>query len=305
SVLHQFYNATGPAGNCYGRLIQGKDGALYGTGYATAFKMTLNGELTVLHDFNLNAADGSNLVAGVVQAADATLYGTAAQGGAFGHGTVFKISPLGSFTVLYSFTGTTDGNVPYGGLCLASDGNLYGTTAGGGLYGYGTIFRITTSGVETVLHSFDYNHDGAQPECDLVEGSDHRLYGTTLNGGLNFGGTAFVISLDGGFSLLHAFDDPASARYAGSIPLSGVIQASDGFLYGTTRLGGSHLGGTLYKMSTTGSLTVLYDFPKRAGAQPYENPSDLFEGSDDNLYGTTEYGGTYQRGSVYRIPLAP
>ncbi|HEV2472749.1 MAG TPA: choice-of-anchor tandem repeat GloVer-containing protein [Chthonomonadales bacterium] len=292
-----------------GRLIVGLNGDLYGTTLDSVFRLKLGGQLQVLHRFT--GPDGSKLYSGVVQAPDGTLYGTTRDGGTYNNGTVYKIAPDGTFTSLYSFTGGSDGGFIYGGLCLASDGYLYGESWGGGANSTGAIFRISTSGVESVVHSCDpdsggYNHDGERPQSDLVEGADRRLYGVTYHGGIGGAGTAFVMDLDGGFSLLHAFSG-ATGSYDGGLPLSGLIQASDGNLYGTTTYGGTHHVGTIFKMTLTGRLTSLYNFTPDQHLMngPTIGPTELFEGSDGNLYGTTIYGGAGGTGMVYRIPLAP
>ena len=112
-------------------------------------------------------------------------------------GTVFKISPNGALTNLYSFTGTNDGGDPYAGLVQGSDGNFYGTTGEGGTNGHGTVFKISPNGAMTTLYSFQHYNDGANPDAGLVQGSDGNFYGTTSNGGSERRGTVFQISIDG------------------------------------------------------------------------------------------------------------
>jgi uncharacterized repeat protein (TIGR03803 family) len=174
-------------------LVQGADGNFYGTaqnggtngGWGTIFKVTPTGLLTSLLSFaNTN---GALPVAGLTQDGHGTFYGTTYAGGAYGAGTVFKLAADGTFTSLYSFTGGNDGSNCYGGLLLASDGKLYGTTVNGGVYGLGTVFRITSDGTLATLVQFD-GYQGANPRCTLMQGADGRLYGTTPNGGANYSG---------------------------------------------------------------------------------------------------------------------
>ncbi len=183
--LHSF---EGPDGTTpQAGLVQGADGNFYGTtyagganGYGTVFKITPGSTLITLHSFN--STDGGNPLAGLVQATDGNFYGTTAVGGGNGgYGTVFKITPGGTLTTLYSFD-YAHGFSPFGWLVQATDGNFYGTTSSGGTNGDGTVFKITPGGTLTTLHSFD-GTDGANPRAGLVQGTDGNFYGTTSNGG--------------------------------------------------------------------------------------------------------------------------
>ena len=188
TVLYSF-----PAGSSepYCGLIQGSDGNFYGTTGAngtsddgTVFKITPSGTETVLHAFAKTGTDGQIPYAGLIQGSDGNFYGTTYFGGANGFGTVFKVTPSGTETVLYSFAGGSDGEHPYAGVIQGSDGNFYGTTYQGGASGYGTVFKLTPSGTETVLYSFaGGSSDGANPEAGLIQGSDGNFYGNTYQGG--------------------------------------------------------------------------------------------------------------------------
>jgi uncharacterized repeat protein (TIGR03803 family) len=207
TVLHSF---TGPTDGAapYAGLIQGPDGTLYGTTYdgganggGTVFQMAPDGSgFTVLHSFT-GPTDGARPYAGLIQGPDRTLYGTTFYGGTYGAGTIFQMAPDGSgFTVLYSFTGVTDGAGPYAGLIQGPDGTLYGTTYyGGGANNGGTVFQMAPDGSGfTVLHSFaGYTTDGAGPYAGLIQGTDGKLYGTTLSGGnsLSARGVVFQLTL--------------------------------------------------------------------------------------------------------------
>jgi uncharacterized repeat protein (TIGR03803 family) len=185
------YSFTGDkeGGNPFASLIADSSGNLYGTasqGYpsnqGTVFKLSLGGTYTVLHAF-AGGSDGNFPTASLI-ASSGNLYGTTLYGGGCSScGVVFKLSPSGTYTVLHSFTGGSDGIAPYAGLIADSSGNLYGTTTGGGASGKGTVFKLSPSGTETVLHSFTGGSDGNIPFGGLIADSSGNLYGTTENGG--------------------------------------------------------------------------------------------------------------------------
>ena len=204
TILHSFddsnsTNGYGPeaglimdaSGNFYGTTqAGGTEGAL---SYGTAFEMTPSGTETVLHTFGIGT-DGSNVWAGLVRDAKGNLYGTTYQGGTYGNGTVFEVTPSGTETVLHSFNNDgTDGYGPMAGLVIDASGNLYGTTEFGGTYTYGTVFEITPSGTETILHSFGAGTDGRNPVAGLVLDTQGNLYGTTEKGGAHGGGAVFKV----------------------------------------------------------------------------------------------------------------
>jgi uncharacterized repeat protein (TIGR03803 family) len=197
TTLHSFNYFTD--GSPYAGLVQATNGNFYGTtlgaanGNGTVFKVTSAGALTTLHYFN--GTDGAIPYAGLVQATNGNFYGTTEGGGATGAGTVFKITPAGTLTTLHSFNGT-DGGSPYGGLGLVqgTDGNFYGTTNLGGANSYGTVFKVTSAGALTTLHSFN-GTDGGNPYGGLVQGTDGNFYGTTKLGGLDGDGTVFSLAV--------------------------------------------------------------------------------------------------------------
>ena len=268
-------------------LVQASDGNFYGTtsdegaiGYGTVFKISANGALTSLYSFSGN--DGSSPEAGLVLGSDGNFYGTTRGGGTNNAGTVFKISANGALTSLYSFTGGSDGAEPQAGLAQAGDGNLYGSTGSGGASQDGTVFRISTNGALTTLHSFSGN-DGSNPQVGLVQASDGNLYGTTEYGGTDGNGTVFKISTNGALATLHSFDGND-----GYYPGVGLVQGTDSELYGATT-SASHGDGTVFKMSTNGALTTLHLFTGNDG----NAPQGLALGRDGNFYGTTVNGGLY------------
>ncbi len=285
--------------NPYAPLIQAGDGNFYGTtanggfyGSGEVFRITTNGAITALYSFT-SGNDGANAYAGLIQAGNGYFYGTAEYGGAYGNGTVFQISTNGALTSLHSFTGADDGGNPQAGLIQAGDGNLYGTAAGG--TSYGTIFRITTNGAFAVVHSFTGGDDGATPAAALLQASDGYLYGTTVNGGFYNNGAVFRITLDGAVTPLYSFTggDDGGNSYAA------LIQARDGYLYGTTQNGGTNGSGTVFQISTNGSFIPLAYF---TGGNDGANPSAaLIQARDDFLYGTTQFGGSNGYGTVFQI----
>ena len=305
-VLHSFspilYDGTSP----YGRLTCGTDGVLYGVtwsggtnSFGTVFRLKPDGgEYKVLRSLS-NAPDASVPYSGLVQGNDGALYGTTYWGGATNAGTVFKINTNGtSFEILHSFTNSPDGAYPYGGLTLGRDGAFYGTTYGGGSTNMGTVFRITSDGGSySVLRSFANSPDGAIPFAGLVQGDDGRLYGTTVQGGMNLLGTVFRLGTNGDdYAVLHGF----AGLPDGGAPEGELTRGLDGALYGTTVAGGTNGLGTIFKINPDGSgYANLYCFAALPdGAHPY---GGLVQGGDGRLYGTTTWGGNANGGTIYRI----
>jgi uncharacterized repeat protein (TIGR03803 family) len=273
---------------------------------------------TNVHSFVGHPSDGLNPEAGLVQGSDGNFYGTAYEGGTSNLGTVFRISPGGSYTDLYSFVGPpNDGAAPSAGLVQGSDGNLYGTTSQGGTSYAGTVFRISRSGTYTNLYSFGSTaNDGLTPLAGLVQGSDGNFYGTTSAGG-NYGGgggsgdgNIFRISPGGNYTNLYLF---VGAPTDGASPGAGLVQGSDGNFYGTTSAGGPTSAncpdgcGTVFRISLSGSYTSLYAFVGSPNDADFP-VAVLVQGSDGNFYGTTESGGTSNfesrvtnGGTVFRI----
>jgi uncharacterized repeat protein (TIGR03803 family) len=289
-------------------LVQATDGNFYGTtshggvkcsdrsGCGTVFKITPSGTLTTLHSFT-GSVDGVHPSAELVQATDGNLYGTTEGEPGTSDGTVFKITPSGTLTTVYSFCSQkdcADGRSPDAKLVQASDGNFYGTTSLGGANIAGTVFKITPSGTLTTLYSFCSRAncaDGYWPLAALVQATDGNLYGTTSEGGANLAGTVFKITLTGAFTTLHSF-----GIADGRSPLAELVQASDGNLYGTTCEGGANLAGTVFKITPSGTLTTLYSFNVADGNGPC---GGLVQGKDGKLYGTTLIGGANDKGTVF------
>ena len=246
--------------------------------------------LTALHSFD--GTDGANPYAGLVQATNGRLYGTTVGGGAFGGGTVFRITTGGKLTTLYSFcaqSGCTDGLNPYAGLVQATNGHFYGTTALGGANNRGTVFTITASGKLTTLHSFD-GSDGSQPEGGLTQSANGDFYGTTAFGGANNDGTVFTITAEGKLTTVYSFNG-----IDGSQPRGGLTLAANGDLCGTTWAGGTSNGGTIFCLTPNHPITPLYSFPDSA------HPVALIQATDGDFYGATYDGGASGAGTVFKI----
>ncbi len=302
------YSFTGgnDGGNPQGGLVQGKDSNIYGTTYSTIFRITSSGSLTTLYSFSAVSNSGTNADGvspnGVIQGNDGNFYGTAKEGGANGCGTIFEITSSGSLTTLYSFSALSAQSIPGGsgtntdgaypaGLVQGSDGNFYGTTLTGGSSAAGTVFKITAAGSFTTLSNLTSNADGVFVN-GFTRGGDGNFYGTMQRGGSYGDGTVFQMTLSGSINTLYSFGELSNGTNADGATPTALIQGSDGNLYGTTENGGDimpgGMGGTVFKITTSGSLTTLsYLSSNGDGA----SPNGLVQGSDGNFYGTTEYGG--------------
>jgi uncharacterized repeat protein (TIGR03803 family) len=325
TVLYSFAGGSSDGADPEG-VIQGTDGNFYGatnfggnsacpSGCGTVFRITPAGVETVLYAFS-GAVDGGD-PNGVVQGTDGNFYGTAAYGGmasgscgASGCGVVFRLTPAGAESVLYSFRGGINGVLPVS-LIQGTDGNFYGTTIYGGQSNGGTVFKVTAAGAQTVLHSFAGGNDGQLPQqTQLIEGGDGNFYGTTPYGGSNFRGVVYKITSAGVETVLHTF---AGGTTDGAVPFSALAEYGGNF-YGTTNGGGntSCAGGcgTVFELTPAGAESVLYFFGPGAnsGGQP-PNPSSLlvalnYPVAAGNLAGTTMNGGQYGIGSVFVLTPA-
>ncbi len=316
-----------------GIVAQGRDGALYSTaqfGGTTSegaiFKVTTDGRLFVIYSFT-GGSDGTLPVSGLTLGTDGYFYGTTEEGGASNLGTVFKVTPSGRFTTLYTFTGAGDGGSPQAPPVQGIDGNFYGTTnttvykltpsgnlttlysfnahiiaplladTDGNLYGTTSgnlLYRITPAGQVTILHEFS-PLEGWHPYGPLVLGNDGNIYGTMAKLGQNGWGTIFQMTPKGKVSVIHSFDGSS-----GGAPFAGLVQSADGTLYGSTIYGGTggecETGcGTLFQISPHQpySYQVLYNFDYATGALPQDT---LIQHTNGILYADTEDGGS---GGVY------
>ena len=240
-------------------LIQATNGGFYGTTLAggvhnvgTIFRITAAGKLKTLYTFctQYPCSDGAQPSGPLIQAADGDFYGTTYRGGYGDFGTIFRVTPKGKLTTIYTFQGT-DGSFPESGLVQGADGNLYGTTSGGGANNGGTVFTITTSGTLTTLYSFcaeNLCQDGASPSAGLVQATDGSFYGTTNSGGVALDGTVFKISSKGKLSTLYSFCTKTNCA-DGQEPVGGLVEATTGDFYGTTSEGGANLDGTVFGLA--------------------------------------------------------
>ena len=306
-------------------LVLGRDGNFYGitelggaTGSGTVFRITPSGVLTTLYNWcsQTACADGAyvNLpeTGSFVQATDGNFYGTNDTGGAAFAGTVFKLTPSGALTTLYSFcsqTACADGDFPTG-LIQASDGNFYGTTQFGGANRYGTVFRITPQGTLTTLYSFCSQTnctDGSVPFGPLLQANDGNFYGTTEAGGTStntlcggFCGTAFKMTTSGALTTLYNFCSLANCA-DGASPSFSLVQGTDWNFYGST-LGGngvSQYGITVFRLNRAGSLTTLHTFHTVS-----QGPDAQFQATTGAFYGVTLEGGTSNNCSPFTCGIA-
>jgi uncharacterized repeat protein (TIGR03803 family) len=309
-------------------LVLGEKGILYGTtelggayGQGTVFEVTptKNGSTeAILHSFDQNGTDGAEPFGSLIFDKERNLYGTTYSGGDYGDGTVFELAPSGTETILHSFDfNGSDGYYPDASLVLDGKGNLYGTTTYGGPYGCaedgcGTVFELTPSGEETILHSFGDSGDGSSPYGRLVRNKGN-LYGTTTEGGAyTYYGTVFELTLSHGKwteTILHSFESNGTD---GVGPAADLVFDKNGNLYGTTNGGGAYNYGTVFELSppsgSSSSWTemILWSFGNGTDGR-YPEGGLVFD-TEGNLYGVTGYGGAYGRsgggrgyGTVFKV----
>ncbi len=298
SVLHDFGQSDGAP---LTGLVRDNAGNLYGTTQSIAFKLTPTGNETVLHTFGAGASDGFSPNTVTLDSAG-NLYGTAQNGGSFGAGVIFKIDTSSTYSVLYNFCPDTktcaDGDFPIGRLVRDASGNLYGTTVSGGANSDGAVFKLTPSGVESVLHSFDGNDDGRETS-GLTQDKQGNLYGVNALGGAFEDGTLFKQPESGAtLTTLHSFCSLVHCA-DGDVPNAPVQLDSAGNIYGTAIFGPGNMGSVIWELTATGKIVVLHTFAK--GVQCV---SGLAIDSAGNLYGFTDKGGTSSRGSVFKLTLA-
>ena len=301
--------ALGNDGNFYGTTFEG--GSADSSGDGTVFEVTTNGTLNTLVYFN--STNGALPYASLALGNDGNFYGTTAYGGntsqnpVEGWGTVFRVTTNGTLNTLVYFN-STNGALPYASLALGNDGNFYGTTEGGGITngsfpsGMGTVFKVMTNGTLNTLVSFS-NTNGANPLAALTLGNDGNFYGTTEGGGYYGYGTVFKMTTNGTLTTLVVFNHTNGAN-----PWAGLTLGSDGNFYGTTAYGGNTSQnpvegwGTVFRVTTNGTLNTLVSFSSTNGAYPF---SALTLGNDGNFYGTTRHGGSSNYGTVFRLSLSP
>ena len=296
TTLHSFSTAegSGPVGS----LLEASDGNFYGTTQAggaadggTLFRVDGSGAFATLHEFA--SSEGASPYAKLLEDGG-QLVGTAYWRGTGGVGTAFAASLSGSVQFVHAFQAAPEGSTVVGGMLQASDGLLYGTAAGGGDSGSGTLFKLDPDGGLTRLHSFDGTNDGAGPQVALIQASDGDLYGTAGAGGGSNHGTVFRCSTSGLFAALHSFSGAD-----GDFPYAALVEGTDGSLYGTTYYGGSLNLGTAFRVDGTGMFAMIHDFTGPDG----RGPSGLILGSEGDLHGATS-GGSIVPAFVFRMDAA-
>ena len=313
-------------------LVQGLDGNLYGTtdfggasGYGVFFKLTPDGRESTLYNFcpQPNCADGGNPNEYGSLALDPSgdLYGTTNPLGVTGYGTIFKITPSGALSTLYSFCGSSCGDQGYAfaGVVRGPDGSFYGVTDGGGNISSSGIFqcfgavdfpetcglayRITPEGAFSVIYNFcslANCADGGSPLTQLILGTDENLYGITEAGGANGLGTVFKLTLGGKLTTLYSFSvSPCGNGNGFCAPL---VQANNGNFYGTTYNGGVNGAGAFFEITPSGTFTTLYNFCSKTNCADGAYPVEFVQGTDGNFYGVTSYSGSSScGGTVFEI----
>lgn len=291
-------------------LAQTADGGFYGTaseggptGTGTVFEINRAGSLTTVHNFcsQPNCSDGA-YPAALIQAVNGSFYGTTFEGGINGTGTVFKLTRSGTLTTIHAFDSFKNGIYPEAPLVQAANGALYGTTTGGGHSdGEGTIFRITTDDVFTLVYRFcSENVRGGGPS-GLIEGPDGNFYGTTEFGGSQGDGAIFQITPHGELTTLYNFGG-RDGYQAGA----NLLLGTDGNFYGNTAAGGdqtchSPYGcGTIFSVTSSGTLTTVHVFELSDGESP---SAALIQGTNGVFYGTTITGGSNQAGTVFSVDM--
>ena len=291
TVLYSFQNKNDGAFPKSG-LTLGTDGSLYGTtsaggsvGYGIVFKITTSGKFTVLHNFNGNT-EGAPADTPPIQGADGNFYGTVSDGGNAVFGTVYKMTPSGKMTVLYTFGGTVRYPVA---LTLGIDGNFYGTfLSGSGANVDGGVFKITPHGKFSVLHSFN-GTDGQNPMGAIIQATDGNFYGTTREGGSSSEGVVYKMTPAGALTDLRSFANDTH----GFAPFAGLAQATDGKLYGVTSTNPGTSYGVLFQITSTGTYSDLVLFSNTAGKFPGADPQvSIFQHTNGTLFGDTYGGGS-------------
>jgi uncharacterized repeat protein (TIGR03803 family) len=259
---------------------------------ACAAATSLGAAESVLHSFAY-LADGANPRANLFRDSAGNLYGTTATGGTGNAGVVYRVAPSGVQTVLYTFTGGADGGAPQAGVFVAASGTIYGTASQGGSSGQGVVFRLSTTGQETVMYSFTGGSDGGRPYSGVSLDAQGNVYGTTVAGGTAGLGVVYQVTAAGKETVLHSF---AGAPSDGAQPYGGVVRDTLGNTWGATSGGGAENLGAVFQINSAGQETILYSF----GANGFRPLSGVVRDASGNLYGTTAFaiGGA---GTVYKL----
>jgi uncharacterized repeat protein (TIGR03803 family) len=254
TVLYSFshpYNRSDDGDQPQGPLTLDSGGNLFGTtvlggfyNLGTVFKIDPSGQENIVYTFSGGSTGAEFPYAGLLIDANGNYFGSTAGDGATSFGDVFELTSNGVFTALYTFTGGADGSQPMAGVRRDSEGNIYGTTKGGGAFGHGTVFMLSPNNQESVLYSFTGGVDGGEPRSSLSEDAKGNLYGTTIAGGAFAMGTIFKLDTTGHESVLHSFKGGSDGKF----PYAGLDQDVEGNLYGTTTAGGNGYG-TIFEIT--------------------------------------------------------
>lgn len=295
-VLHTFKDT--PDGATPWPELLPNGGKFYGTtleggvsNAGTVYEMDAKGHITILYSFQ-GTTDGRRPLSNVIADREGNLFGVTENGGSHDEGTVYRVAPDGTETVIYNFTGGNDGANSDAGLVMDKSSNLYGTTPVGGLHQAGAVFEISAGGTFSVLHSFTDGTDGGYPQDSLLLDKHGNLVGTAITGGAHGFGVVYRITNGGKFKVLYSFASGNDGQY----PQARVIEDNAGNLYGTTDFGGG-IGcsdasgcGTIFKLAPDGTETVLHAFSGgNDGAAAY---TGVVADKDGNLYAALKAGGT-------------
>ena len=303
TVLYNFVGGPGGYAPLAG-VIEDEAGTVYGTterggpaDVGVVYEINSDGA-RALHRFT-GGADGAKPQAGVIRDSAGNLYGTTPAGGLADAGVVYTLDTTGRETVLYSFTDGADGAYPQAGVIRDAEGNLYGTTLEGGANNLGCVYKLDSTGNETVLYSFKGSPDGRYPSGAVVRDRDGNLFGTTQFGGAIWDArTVYKLDPAGNETILHRFGDDGD----GASPIAGLVLDAVGNLYGTTPYGGRSLVGVVYKVDVHGNETVLHSFSFGGdGAVP---AGSIILDAKGNLYGATSKGGAFGQGTVFTLDPA-
>jgi len=262
---------------------------------------------------NFKNTNGNRPLTAPVQASDGNVYGATLQGGANSLGLIYRLTPQGGLTALYTFcsqANCTDGSLPEFGPILGKDGNLYGTTQNGGANNLGVVYKLTLGGKFTVLHSFCQCPEGWYAN-GLVEDGNGGFFGTTLEAGAHQFGALFHLSAQGKVTTLYSFCDSQPTcidAYSNTGEPQPLIRGNDGNIYGITTTGGQSFYlcspggcGTVFKITPQGQFSIVYSFCSLANCADGGAPAWLTQGSDDNFYGTTSLAGSAGGGTVFQL----
>lgn len=308
SVIYNFTNGSDGGGPLAGLTIDSA-GNLYGTastggssGAGVVFQLNTQGQEKVLYSFT-GGADGATPEASLIIDAKGNLYGTTFAGGTNGAGVVFKLNEHGKETVLYTFSGGSDGANPEARLAIDAAGNLYGTTTAGGAYGTGVVFKLSKQGKEEVLFSFYNGPDGWIPIAGVTLDAKGRLYGTTSQGGTEGYGTVFQLKRHkSGWTetILHNF----KMEKDGGVPYAGLVFDAAGNLYGAATDGGGpdyNQGGTVFELTPSGNRWKFTVLDTLAGWGISGTYRDLLLDASGNVWATTHCDGADSAGTVYEL----